>query len=55
MKELFIKALSWANSAGRIVEALMYENGEYASVKFEADDAIYRISITKDLKTDGNS
>ena len=55
MKDLFIKILCWANMTGKIKEALMYESGEYATVKFETEDAIYRISVCKDKKTNGNS
>lgn len=54
MKEVFLKILSWANITGRITEALMYESGEYATVKCETNDAIYKISICKDKKTNGN-
>ena len=55
MKDLFLKALGYANAMGRIIEAFMYQSGEYATVKFDTVDAVYSISITKEIKTDGDS
>ena len=54
MKDLFLKILGWANMTGRITEALMYQSGEYATVQFETEDSVYKISVCKEKKNNGN-
>ena len=53
MKDLFIKIFDLADFKGDITEAIMYEGGTFAKVKFVTEDGTYTLSISKE-NTNGN-
>ena len=54
MKDLFIKIFALANGKGDITEAVMYEGGTFAKVKFVTEDGTYTLAVSKE-NTNGNS
>lgn len=55
MKAIFMTILNWLDESENVTEALMYENGEFARVKFETGNGKYTLSISKEEKNDGNN
>ena len=58
MNKLFLTILNLLSAESNIIEAVMYKNGDFARIEFEAKDLIsgkYSISISKEKETDGNS
>ena len=55
MKSLFMTILRRLDESENITEALMYESGKFAEIKFKSEDgSTYSIAISKE-ETDGNN
>lgn len=54
MKALFMTILRMLDENETVTEIIMYENSEFAKIKFKTESGTYAVSIVKDKDIDGN-